>query len=296
MNLSPRVFKPIYIDEEETKYSVNPYGIILNTITNRKLKWKNDSKGYLVVTLSHKGISHDKRVHALVATAFVENPNPSKFTIVNHLNGNKQDPSYINLEWTDYSGNTKHALATGLMKPAYGERSGRAKLTNAQVHEICKIMENGTMTQREIAKKYDVDESIIHEIRLGNNWRSISHLYNIDNCKLAVETLDESTVRSICAEIEKDDLTIKEIARKCDVKYDIVLGILNGRNYKNISSEYDLAHYTLRMRYSQELIDQITELILSGKDNVEIVYMLNLPKGPRTNAMLYRYRKKYQQK
>ena len=292
MNLSPRIFKPIFIDGEETKYSINPYGVILNTFTNRKLKWKVDSKGYCVVTLSHNGIPHDKRVHVLVASAFVKNPDPLKFTIVNHLNGNKQDPSYTNLEWTDYSGNVRHAVATGLLKPAYGERAGRARLTNSQVHEICKIMEDGTMTQREIAKKYNVDESIIHEIRLGNNWRHISHRYNIDNCKLAVSTINESTVRSICSEIEKDELTIKEIASKCDVKYDIVLGILNGRNYKSISSEYDLSHYSHRTRYTQELKDQISELMLSGKDNIEIVYMLNLPRGPRTNTLLYRCRKK----
>ena len=292
MNLSPQVFKPIFIDGEETKYSINPYGVILNTFTNRKLKWKVDSKGYYVVTLSHNGIPHDKRVHVLVATAFVKNLDPLKFTIVNHLNGNKQDPSYTNLEWTNYSGNVKHAIATGLLKPAYGERSGRARLTNSQVHEICKIMEEGTMTQREIAKKYNVDESVIHEIRLGNNWRHISHRYNINNCKLAVSTINESTVRSICSEIEKDNLTIKEIASKCDVSYVIVLGILDGRNYKSISSEYDLSHYTHRTRYTQELKNQISKLMLSGKNNMEIIHVLNLPRGPRTNTFLYRCRKK----
>ncbi len=53
-------------------------------------------------------------VHRAVALAWVENDNPSVNTIVNHLDGNPMNNWYKNLEWTTYSGNNYHAIATGL--------------------------------------------------------------------------------------------------------------------------------------------------------------------------------------
>jgi hypothetical protein len=53
-----------------------------------------------------------------------------------------------------------------------GEKHGRSKLDENQVGEILKMLEKG-MTQREIAKKYDVDQSTIYKINVRKNW---SHL------------------------------------------------------------------------------------------------------------------------
>ncbi len=50
------------------------------------------------------------RVHRLVAQAFCHNTNPEKYTIVNHKDGNKINNNAKNLEWTDHSTNSKHAM------------------------------------------------------------------------------------------------------------------------------------------------------------------------------------------
>ena len=73
----------------------------------RLLKNTTDNNGYLTT----KG---SKAVHILVAKAFVENPQPEKFKIVNHMDGNKKNPAATNLEWTDHSGNAQHAADSGL--------------------------------------------------------------------------------------------------------------------------------------------------------------------------------------
>ena len=50
-----------------------------------------------------------KRVNILVAETFVNNHNLELYNIVNHIDGNRANPLFSNLEWTNRSGNTKHA-------------------------------------------------------------------------------------------------------------------------------------------------------------------------------------------
>lgn len=72
-------------------------------------------KGYFQVTLAGTDkVRHSLQVHRIVAAAFVKNKNPAKYIQVNHKDGNKQNNAADNLEWTDNSGNQKHAWATGL--------------------------------------------------------------------------------------------------------------------------------------------------------------------------------------
>lgn len=53
-------------------------------------------------------------IHRLVALAWVVNPEPDKFNIVNHKDGNKHNNHHTNLEWCDYGQNNRHARDSGL--------------------------------------------------------------------------------------------------------------------------------------------------------------------------------------
>lgn len=48
-------------------------------------------------------------IHRLVAIAFVENPNPEKWKIVNHKNSNRKDNFCENLEWCNHAMNSVHS-------------------------------------------------------------------------------------------------------------------------------------------------------------------------------------------
>lgn len=86
-------------------------GDIYSTLSNKFLK-PDIARGYKQVTLSINKKPMRIKVHILVALLFI--PNPNKFPIVNHKDGNKLNSHYLNLEWTTYYGNNKHARDTGL--------------------------------------------------------------------------------------------------------------------------------------------------------------------------------------
>lgn len=76
------------------------------------LKPGKDKRGYLKVNLYKSSKYSSKRVHRLVATAFI--PNLDNKTQVNHIDGNKQNNTVSNLEWCTNSENMQHAWRTGL--------------------------------------------------------------------------------------------------------------------------------------------------------------------------------------
>ena len=66
-------------------------------------------KGYPILTLGRSNRSR-VRVHRLVATAFVDNPN--NYETVNHIDRDKLNNNYSNLEWCTREYNVKHGLST----------------------------------------------------------------------------------------------------------------------------------------------------------------------------------------
>lgn len=58
---------------------------------------KTSNKGYLEVTLMKEGKYYYKRVHQLIASAFL--PNPNGYKSINHINEIKTDNRVSNLEW-----------------------------------------------------------------------------------------------------------------------------------------------------------------------------------------------------
>ena len=72
----------------------------------------NKEVGYLQVSLWKNGEGTSHYVHRLVAIAHI--PNPLDLPEVNHLDGNRQNPTKTNLEWCTSQENSIHAVISGL--------------------------------------------------------------------------------------------------------------------------------------------------------------------------------------
>ena len=136
------------INGYENKYLISNLGRIKRLYNNKEIILKQvvNKKGYCIICLFNNYKVHRKRIHRLVAQAFINN-NLNK-NEVNHKDGNKLNNCVDNLEWNNHKENTIHAYKNGLMK---------RKLKDNQIIFIRK----SKLTQTVLAKKFNVSQSCI---------------------------------------------------------------------------------------------------------------------------------------
>lgn len=78
------------------------------------MKGKPNGSGYLQVALSKQGNKKHLYIHRIIASLFV--PNPDNKKEVNHIDGDKLNNCFNNLEWVNRLENEQHAWSTGLKK------------------------------------------------------------------------------------------------------------------------------------------------------------------------------------
>lgn len=90
------------------KYEISNMGRCRERIKNFILK-STIRDGYENISLQVNKKNRQVRMHRLVAMAFVDNSNPKKYNIINHIDGNKLNNKFNNLEWCTQSMNVQHA-------------------------------------------------------------------------------------------------------------------------------------------------------------------------------------------
>ena len=100
-------------------YLVNADGDVISIKGKEpKLLHQWERHGYKRVTLWENGKKINISVHRLVATAFIDNPDPNTYTEINHKDENKTNNNVNNLEWCTHiynlnygTRNLKHSIA-----------------------------------------------------------------------------------------------------------------------------------------------------------------------------------------
>jgi len=229
-------FRPININNLFIidNYLISNYGNVYSKYSNRLLRPSIDKDGYLYCGLYINNHSYNFRIGRLVLMTFKPIENPENFQ-ANHLDGNKFDNSIWNLEWVTQIENIHHAIKTGLANQL-GENHHATKLTNDDVHIICKYLEDG-YTYDEICKYMNIPlnsyrkfKDIIHNIVRGVTWTHISKDYNIIKTRQYCNPrYSEDVIHNICKYLE------------IGKSYNEICNIMDIHDYKFKKFMYDIA-------------------------------------------------------
>lgn len=222
------------LENNQYKYYITRQGVVYTKrkSDNRVSKKRTFNKGgYPQIRIRLDGKHRQCSIHRLVAEAFI--PNPDNKPQVNHIDGNKQNPSANNLEWVTAKENVSHAVEV------------LDAIPRKQVHIICKIRKCIIDTVRSVSdavKKYGVwvNESYRGESTYGNliavgkeaferstiealikqretkrlyNVRGVHRKYNLEQVKRIKNDflLRKGTCIEFCKENEIDPKTLKSI-------------------------------------------------------------------------------------
>lgn len=146
------------------KSSVQPCGF---RVSKERVKLNQDNgKGYKQLYVKVEGVRKVYYIHRLVAKYFI--PNPLSLPEVNHIDCNKSNNNFTNLEWCSKSENMKHA-----------SKMGRLGKGGRKANPVYQITDSGTFkwdSARIAAKRLGIDESSIRKCINGK-------LHKVGKCK-----------------------------------------------------------------------------------------------------------------
>ena len=168
---------------------------------------KKSKTGYLLIGLRKDDVKLFTSIHRLVALHFIENAE-EKLT-VNHIDGDKENNCYTNLEWSSHKENTVHAFETGLAKRRGNEKYSlefKKSIQDYYIESSCSIVE--------LAEKFNISNRSAGRFSKG-----------------ILGTVHSAVLRNHSEEISllrKQGWTLSRIAEKFNIGISHVHRIVNG--------------------------------------------------------------------
>ncbi len=166
--------EPISLISGSTTDYISPSGIIYSEYSDDlyypKSPFCNNKNGYMYINVKFKnGKMKSRRLHVLLAKAFIYNPNPKIYKIVGHKDNDKTNNNLDNLYWTTTQENTQKAVDDGLIIYKKGENNNGSNYIKVldkntfevvgvygSLRECCRCIENITLST--ISKVYKLDD------------------------------------------------------------------------------------------------------------------------------------------
>lgn len=161
-------------------YYIYDTGEVYNDFTHKMLKGSIGENGYKYYRLSKDNKKIMFYAHRLVAEYFI--PNPNNLKVVNHIDGNKLNNDINNLEWVNYSENTKkwHELKNNKSNSKYQKYDG--DLVNEEWKIIPEVTNYKISTQGRVwnTKTNNILKPVItsgyYKVRLCQNGKTIDRM------------------------------------------------------------------------------------------------------------------------
>lgn len=159
-------------------YMISNYGRIYSNITHKYQSETIDSKGYVLVMLCRNAMKGcNFKVHRLVAWEFCNDQYRDGYQ-VNHLDSDRTNNFYKNLEWVSVRDNVLHSFSDGYRVSKKGEDHYRNKYKKETIAKIKTHISEG-LSNIEIMNIFGytmgVDNfslyNLIVDIRRGRVWK-----------------------------------------------------------------------------------------------------------------------------
>jgi len=158
----PELWRPVRGHEDS--YLISSNGQVWSLRLNRTLKQRWLDGRYLAVMLRVNGKQVTKKIHHLVAEAFI-GPRPDGMLCL-HRDDDKANNTPENLYWGTAKQNQADCTRNGTRPSHQGVLNNAAKLNPLQVQAI-RAMEG---TNREISQQFGVSSSLISMIKRRKVW------------------------------------------------------------------------------------------------------------------------------
>jgi hypothetical protein len=154
----------------DTPYFVSEDGGIFRD--GKELNPGCNPKGYPQLSLSYNGVRATISIHRIMAICYV--PNPENKPQVNHIDGDKLNNHYTNLEWVTNQENCDHRDNV-LDKKNTGEKCGKSILKTEDVLFIRKnyISRHPIFGTTPLSKKFNVASRTILSIVKNERWKHL---------------------------------------------------------------------------------------------------------------------------
>lgn len=236
-------------------YSITKCGKVYSHLSNKYLK-PYVVRDYLRVELYNqdKSVRKGFYIHSLVAKMFVEGYKDG--FVVNHIDGDKLNNNFENLEWVSQQDNIIHSVETGLRTPCfsynglvptpeqivydYNEKEGRVgkPLSNEEeVRTCCELLSQG-YRPKDVCMMTGLSRNNINRLKLKTfkKWEHITKDYDFSKIPNRRHTQVEDIVR-VC-EMIRDGLGCRTIAKETGLHLSTVKGIKTKRSHSHISDKY----------------------------------------------------------
>lgn len=254
LNNMEEIWKQLIYDGEYQNYDISNTGKIRNHKTCKEYKLSKitgmrNCYEFITITLNN-GTTKNIGIHRLMAIMFI--PIPEKYIkkgvnlrnlVVDHIDNIKYHNIIDNLQWLTQSENIKKRYVSD-------DFVNDILVTEETINDICADLSGGESIY-EISKKYNVTESLVHDVRFKLRYTDISKDY-----KFPSRQISEDDARKICEQLSLGK-SAKEVSDEFEYPYATVTHILVRNAWTHISKDYKFPN----ARTTDDVVTQICELL-----------------------------------